>query len=114
VLGRYFVDAIEPTTEVRVPQNGAEVESPFIVFGICGDNAEMRGVELELKDLELNQYWDGANWTKEKVTFFKRVAQERWHVNLNAKPGAYRVTAKSLDCAGNYDTTPEVKVFKVK
>ena len=114
VLGQYLVDAIEPTTEVRVPQNGAEVESPFIVFGICGDNAEMRGVELELKDLELNQYWNGTNWTKEKVTFFKRVAQERWHVNLNAKPGAYQVTAKSLDCAGNYDTTPEVKVFKVK
>ncbi len=114
VIAQYSVDAIEPTTEVRVPQTGAEVESPFIVFGVCDDNAEMRGVELELKDLNLNQYWNGANWTKDKSTFFKRVRQERWHVELNAQAGSYRVTAKSLDRAGNYDATPEVREFKVK
>lgn len=114
VIAQYSVDAIEPTTEVRVPQTGAEVESPFIVFGVCDDNAEMRGVELELKDLNLNQYWNGASWTKDKSTFFKRVRQERWHVELNAQPGSYRVTAKSLDRAGNYDATPEVREFKVK
>ncbi len=114
VIAQYSVDAIEPTTEVRVPQNGAEVKSPFIVFGVCNDNAEMRGVELELKDLNLNQYWNGTNWTKDKSTFFKRVMQERWHVELNAQSGSYRVTAKSLDRAGNYDATPEVRKFKVK
>lgn len=114
VVGLYRVDAIEPTTEIRIPQNASVVESPFIVFGICGDNAEMRGVELELKDLGLNRFWDGATWTKEKVTFFKRVAQERWHIELSAPSGSYRVTAKSLDRAGNYDVTPEVREFTVK
>jgi hypothetical protein len=114
VIGQYSVDAIEPTTEIRVPQNGAEVKSPFIVFGVCGDNAEMRGVELELKDMGLNQYWNGTIWTKDKATFFKRVVQERWHVELSAGAGSYRVTAKSLDRAGNYDTSPEVREFKVK
>ena len=110
----YRVDAIEPTTEVRVPQSGSEVESPFIVFGVCNDNAEMHGVELELEDLDLNQFWDGSKWTKKRSTFFKRVAQERWHVELNALPGYYRVTARALDRAGNYDATPEVKEFRVK
>lgn len=114
VVGLYRVDAIEPTTEIRVPRNESEVESPFIVFGICGDNAEMRGVELELKALDLNQFWNGTKWTKERSTFFKRVARERWHVELSARPGAYRVTAKSLDRAGNYDATPEVREFRVK
>ncbi len=114
VVGLYRVDAIEPTTEIRIPQNASVVESPFIVFGICGDNAEMRGVELELKDLGSNRFWDGATWTREKVTFFKRVAQERWHVELSAPSGSYRVTAKSLDRAGNYDVTPEVREFTVK
>ena len=73
VVGLYRVDSIEPTTEIRIPQNASVVESPFIVFGICGDNAEMRGVELELKDLGLNRFWDGATWTKEKVTFFNAI-----------------------------------------
>lgn len=114
VVGLYRVDAIEPTTEIRIPLNASVVESPFIVFGICGDNAEMRGVELELKDLGLNRFWNGATWTKEKATFFKRVAQERWHVELSAPSGSYRVTAKSLDRAGNYDVTPEVREFTVK
>jgi hypothetical protein len=74
----------------------------------------MRGVELELKDMGLNQYWNGTIWTKDKATFFKRVVQERWHVELSAGAGSYRVTAKSLDRAGNYDTSPEVREFKVK
>ncbi len=110
----FRVDAIEPETVLKLPANGSIVQSPVTLFGTCGDNQEMRGVELVLENVERQTFWDGVEWVPRESTFFKRVAQERWHTTLVIPVGQYRATARSLDQAGNYDGTPSVTEFSVK
>ena len=74
----------------------------------------MRGIELVLENVEHTTFWNGAEWVKKESTFFKRVAQQRWHKSMAVPAGRYRASARSLDQAGNYDGTPSVTEFTVK
>ncbi len=108
------VDAIDPTTSLRIPVADSTVTSPVTLAGNCDDNQKMRGVELVLENTADGTFWNGRKWTAEKSTFFKRVLLKRWHRKVELKPGRYRLTARSQDMAGNYDATPEVVDFSVK
>ncbi|MFK7767308.1 MAG: sulfatase-like hydrolase/transferase [Mariniblastus sp.] len=108
------VDAIDPLTKLLQPVSESVLESPVTISGECGDNQKMRGIELTLENRDNGKFWDGQNWTETKSTFFKRVLQKRWHRNVGLEPGKYRVTARALDQAGNYDATPDVAEFSVK
>jgi hypothetical protein len=108
------VDAVEPETLLKLPARDTTVKSPVIVFGTCGDNQAMRGVELTLRNIDNETFWDGSQWTRTESTFFKRVAGERWHVELEIPPGRYEASARSLDGAGNYDPSPSTTAFIVE
>ena len=108
------IDAIDPETLLKLPVSGSTVESPVTLFGTCGDNHEMSGVELELYNIDQKTYWNGEEWVVQKSTFFKRVVQERWHSTIEIPKGRYRASARSRDQAGNYDATPSVTEFTVK
>jgi len=110
----FQVDAIEPETLLKLPAVGAMVESPITLFGTCGDNQKMRGIELVLENVVDGKYWNGTEWKLEPSVFFKRVEQERWHTTFEVPPGKYRASARSLDKAGNYDSTPSKTEFTVK
>ena len=110
----FRVDAIEPETLLKLPATGTTVDSPVTLFGTCSDNQELRGIELVLQNIDQSSFWNGTQWVKEQSTFFKRVAQERWHTTLEVPPGRYRASATALDKAGNYDATPSVTEFSVK
>jgi hypothetical protein len=110
----FRVDAIEPTTLLRGPVRDETVESPVVVYGGCGDNQAMYGVELTLRNVDDDTYWNGSQWTKSESTFFKRAARKLWHVELNLPPGRYETSARSRDKAGNYDSSPATTAFIVK
>lgn len=110
----FQVDAIEPITSLIVPVQNSELGSPVTIRGECSDNHMMSGVELTLQRLDDDMYWDGAQWVSSKATFFKRVAKNVWHVRVAVPPGRYKTTARALDQAGNYDSSPGESEFSIK
>ena len=110
----FRVDAIEPETLLKLPARDTTIESPVILFGTCSDDQRMRGIELVLQNLDDKTFWNGRRWTSKKSTFFKRVEQERWHTELELKPGRYAASARAKDKAGNFDATPSLTEFNVK
>jgi arylsulfatase A-like enzyme len=110
----YTVDAIEPETILKLPADDTTVASPIILFGTCQENRKLHGIRLSLKNVDSDMFWNGQDWQNSEATFFKRVEQERWHTEINVPPGNYRASASGLDKAGNYDSTPSVRTFRVK
>lgn len=110
----FRVDAIEPDTFLKLPANGSTIASPVILFGTCSDNQQMFGIELVVRNLDANTYWDGSQWTTTESTFLKRVAGERWHTELELPPGRYFASASAIDSAGNSDPTPSATEFVVE
>jgi len=110
----FKVDAVEPETEVQQPAKDSTVSSPVLFYGSCSDNHQMYGIEITLFRYDTESYWDGTAWGKTKATFFKRAGKELWHSRLPLPLGRYRVSARSKDSSGNYDSTPSVNEFSVK
>lgn len=108
------VDAVEPETLLKLPAKGTTVSSPVILFGTCSDNRKMFGIDLVLKRLDKDEYWDGVEWTRKRTTFLKRVAGERWHKELPLPPGRYYASAQARDAAGNVDSSISETEFNVK
>ena len=110
----FEVDSIDPTTELRLPKNESEVDvkEPVMVFGVCDDNHEISGIELKLKSITENKFWDGQNWVAEETKFIKRLRDHRrWHIKIEIPVGEYRVWAGAMDSAGNGDPQPDESHF---
>jgi hypothetical protein len=113
----FEVDSIDPTTELRLPKNESEVDvkEPVMVFGVCDDNHEISGIELKLKSITENKFWDGQDWGAEETKFIKRLRDHRrWHIKIEIPVGEYRVWAGAMDSAGNVDPQPDESHFFVK
>ena len=111
----FAVDSIDPSTELRLPKNDSEIESPVMVFGVCDDNHEISGIELMLKNVTENKYWNGQSWVANETKFIKRLRDHRrWHIEVEIPAGEYRVWAGAMDSAGNVDPRPDESHFFVK
>lgn len=109
------IDAVEPTTAMQWPADSSTVAPTQVLFyGTCDDDHGMQGIELQLQNIVSGKYWNGSSWVDKEATFFKRIARDKWHVRFDVPEGDYRVTARALDQAGNYDSTPAVSNFKVR
>ena len=111
----FTIDAAPPETTLNRPQPNDVLGNPARIHGNSSDNVQVSRVQLTIRNLDDQRYWNGADWQATRAVIDQRVATTgRWHYFPTLPPGRYGVWVRAFDSAGNYDLTPASAVFTVK
>jgi hypothetical protein len=108
------IDSVTPETTIARPVRNEVLGTPARMHGGSSDNLAVDRVQLTLRSLDDDRYWNGTDWQTERATISLRTSAEgKWHYFPTLPPGRYGVWVRSTDAAGNFDPTPESSFFRV-
>lgn len=105
-------DTVAPTVAIGSPAAGATVDLPLAADGTAADDRGVTGVDIALKDIATNQWWDARNmrwgpfrWNP-TVLADPGATSTAWAVELpgSGRTGSHLVQVRAVDGAGNLST----------
>jgi alpha-tubulin suppressor-like RCC1 family protein len=112
-------DTTPPTAAWTSPANGASGPAPILLEGIAEDNVAVDHVELVIRDLNTQLYWDGAAWgtfTRFEVPVADPGSQATtfsYSFDPPTGSGTFRVRVWAVDEAGNDTATTVNRKFSI-
>ncbi len=104
-------DTIEPVASVTHPLHRAVVQYPLKLSGIASDNNAVDSVNLVLRDLTSQQYWNGSQFQQQWTEVRANLSSGQWNYNFDGNiTHKLHVKVRALDTAGNRQSTADALV----
>jgi len=112
----FTYDSAEPDTMVLFPALSGKYADVENINGTATDTGSgLDKVEINLKRMSDNSYWDGSSWSATLVWLLTTGTTD-WNYNTTGvftTTGTYEVHSRALDLAGNYEVTLSTVSFEI-
>ncbi len=113
------IDTHAPTSTVRFPENNGFYRSVSLISGISHDNTHGSGlnkIEIVIKRLNDNNYWDGAAWIHTPVWLLATGTTD-WTFDCGkikwTSGTKYSIQSRANDIANNVEQPENVNIFTI-
>jgi hypothetical protein len=110
------LDLAEPNTSILVPDILTQENFSGKLTGTATDNESgLMKVEILLKRLSDNFYWNGSEWTQNE-SWLTASGLSSWNYSIaweNFSQGNYSLQSRAIDNFNNVESTPALKEFFV-
>jgi hypothetical protein len=104
------IDTHEPMSMVKIPMNNGFYNDLNSISGTASDpflGTGINNVQVEIKDLKTNKYWDGASWIDKEI-WITAVGTDDWELDTSSIPWIsgrqYLISPVASDLADNVET----------
>jgi len=118
----YVEDSLPPQTQIGFPQDATAYTSTTFAAGcadaipdVCGTSSDSVGlakVEARIQRDSDSMYWNGLSWQLGEV-WLMATGTGSWSFGFDPASGAYTLSARATDTAGNTDLTSASHSFTV-
>ena len=118
----YVEDSLPPQTQIGFPQDATAYTSTAFAAGcadaipdVCGTSSDSVGlakVEARIQRDSDSMYWNGLSWQLGEI-WLMATGTGSWSFGFDPASGAYTLSARATDTAGNTDLTSAIHSFTV-
>ena len=100
----FTIDSTKPSSVITSPADGAKLNSLAGITGTASDNYTINKIQVAIKNLTSNTYWDGDSW-EDTITWNDCTGTASWTYTspVWATANNYLIQSKGTDTATNVE-----------